>query len=560
MKRITKTVLLTASLFFPLWSLSGCTNATSSSVTESLCEHVYDEGKVSKEPTCTEEGVKTYTCKLCGASKTETIPALGHLFPETGAVGTPASCTEAGVMNYECERCHAIVSEAIPATGHHYDQGVVTVPAGCLTTGVMTYTCTVCGTSYTETIPATGHADNDGDGYCDACGTFTGRQSVSSEATPLVDGPWVNPEGISWWSYGLEKAPSEETTVIQPSTEQEHTAGSKAVKIDFNSSSKCLASSPSGEYVLHLGVKDLQKNANWTVEYYAYASADFTGNLNKMLCNQNFGNENTCKNVSYESNYATADLAGKGWVKVTATFDANETSDYGNICAFRIAFSVGTEGWKGTLYLADFTVTLTNYIRTQAGLPSLDEPTKPVNTVPVLDTLSANHAALPDTIDSGAVWTAGPLYFGQGLFSIDKTIEYAKGAKSLLINLNKATSIGQESGVILAFKNLSEGQKYTLSFWAQGSKTYNGCLSGIMGNPNYTFVTAEGEVKTMLDLTAEASEILTEGAMLAHDWVKVSLAFTAHPKAGLCSLRMQLRQQAGWKGQLWLSYFEAVAA
>ena len=39
--------------------------------------HVFDEGKVTKEPTCTEPGVKTFTCS-CGETKTEEVPALGH--------------------------------------------------------------------------------------------------------------------------------------------------------------------------------------------------------------------------------------------------------------------------------------------------------------------------------------------------------------------------------------------------------------------------------------------------------------------------------------------------
>ena len=45
--------------------------------------HVYDAGKVTKEPTCTEKGVKTFTCS-CGDSYTEEIPALGHDWNEPG--------------------------------------------------------------------------------------------------------------------------------------------------------------------------------------------------------------------------------------------------------------------------------------------------------------------------------------------------------------------------------------------------------------------------------------------------------------------------------------------
>lgn len=42
--------------------------------------HTWDAGVVTKEPTCTETGVKTYTCTTCGATKTEAIAALGHVW------------------------------------------------------------------------------------------------------------------------------------------------------------------------------------------------------------------------------------------------------------------------------------------------------------------------------------------------------------------------------------------------------------------------------------------------------------------------------------------------
>ena len=41
------------------------------------CQHVWDNGKVTKEPTETETGIKTFTCTRCGETKTETIPATG---------------------------------------------------------------------------------------------------------------------------------------------------------------------------------------------------------------------------------------------------------------------------------------------------------------------------------------------------------------------------------------------------------------------------------------------------------------------------------------------------
>lgn len=46
------------------------------------CEHAWDEGKVTKEATTTEEGEKTYTCTKCQATKTEVLPKKAN--PSTG--------------------------------------------------------------------------------------------------------------------------------------------------------------------------------------------------------------------------------------------------------------------------------------------------------------------------------------------------------------------------------------------------------------------------------------------------------------------------------------------
>jgi len=44
-----------------------------------ICEHVWDDGVVTTDPTCEGEGVKTYTCTLNSAhTKTESISATGH--------------------------------------------------------------------------------------------------------------------------------------------------------------------------------------------------------------------------------------------------------------------------------------------------------------------------------------------------------------------------------------------------------------------------------------------------------------------------------------------------
>jgi len=52
--------------------------------------HSYDEGKEDPAATCTDDGVKTFTCTVCGVTKTEVIEALGH----TTDNGTCERCGE----------------------------------------------------------------------------------------------------------------------------------------------------------------------------------------------------------------------------------------------------------------------------------------------------------------------------------------------------------------------------------------------------------------------------------------------------------------------------------
>ncbi len=144
------------------------------------CPHDY-VASVTTDPTCTEEGVRTLTCSLCGDTKTESIPVVDHTYtPEI----TAPTCTTDGYTTYTCDVCgdtytddttsatgHTPGAEATctedqtctvcgevltPATGHTYTPEI-TAPT-CTTDGYTTYTCDVCGDTYTDdTTSATGH-------------------------------------------------------------------------------------------------------------------------------------------------------------------------------------------------------------------------------------------------------------------------------------------------------------------------------------------------------------------------------------------------------------------
>lgn len=67
-----------------------------------LDTHSYDEGTVTREATCTEDGTMTYTCTICGATYEEVIAATGHDYE---AVVTEPTATEKGYTTYTCKHC-----------------------------------------------------------------------------------------------------------------------------------------------------------------------------------------------------------------------------------------------------------------------------------------------------------------------------------------------------------------------------------------------------------------------------------------------------------------------
>ena len=163
--------------------------------------HTWDNGVVTKDATETEEGVKTYTCKTCGETKTESIPVISHHWDQ-GTVRKEATCTEDGEKTYHCtdEGCNKTWVETIPATGHQHtevrnkkeatceedgysgdtyckdcgqliskgamikatghswDDGKVSEETTCKKAGIKTYTCKNCGETKTVAIPKKEHS------------------------------------------------------------------------------------------------------------------------------------------------------------------------------------------------------------------------------------------------------------------------------------------------------------------------------------------------------------------------------------------------------------------
>ena len=146
--------------------------------------HAWDT-EITVAPTCTAEGLRTYTCIDCRATKTETIAANGHNL--TAHEAKAATCTEIGWKAYEnCADCDYTTYVEIAAFGHDFTGSVwqkdenkhwkkcsrcdetaqtaehtwneeITIEPTCTAAGRKTLTCAVCLATKTETIAANGH-------------------------------------------------------------------------------------------------------------------------------------------------------------------------------------------------------------------------------------------------------------------------------------------------------------------------------------------------------------------------------------------------------------------
>ena len=193
---------------------SNCGEVISTKEIPATGEHTWDNGTVTTEPTENEPGVRTFTCAVCGATKTAPIPATGaHDYQFTRTVAP--TCTAGGYDLYTCSGCGATEKRnPTDALGHKWDSGKVTTEPTETAPGVRTYTCTVCGEVKTEVIPATGahtHKWDAGKVTTEPTATTPGVRTYTcticgltkEEVIPPTGGSTVCPGGTSCPSYGF---------------------------------------------------------------------------------------------------------------------------------------------------------------------------------------------------------------------------------------------------------------------------------------------------------------------------------------------------------------------
>ena len=123
--------------------------------------------------------MKKGICRNCQAEKTETIPATGHT--ETEVVEKEPTCTETGLKSFVCSVCgeETRKPETIPAAGHTYGDWTTVTEPTWETEGLETRECTVCGHVEENVIPAlsNGHEHD-----------FTGAETLITTETCTTAG------------------------------------------------------------------------------------------------------------------------------------------------------------------------------------------------------------------------------------------------------------------------------------------------------------------------------------------------------------------------------------
>ena len=169
-------------------TLYGITASGSSTVSVHDCKNHWDNGSVTKKPTCTAPGEKTFTCSMCKSTKTESVSATGHNYASVWTTDIAATCENTGTESRHCknENCTATTEQrSIAALGHIWednkdetatcirngcnakhthvwDSGTRTTEPTCTTDGEQIYHCNyekngVCTATKTEAIKKLGH-------------------------------------------------------------------------------------------------------------------------------------------------------------------------------------------------------------------------------------------------------------------------------------------------------------------------------------------------------------------------------------------------------------------
>lgn len=141
--------------------------------------HNWDNGVQTEAPTCTHGGIIIYTCAECKATRSNSIPELGHDWGEWAYYSVDShirTCKREGcgaedngghewgewsAVDGNTHKMTCTVCNGEQNGEHDWDEGKITKEPTCKEDGVKTITCNTCLYSKTESIPSNGHKFGD---------------------------------------------------------------------------------------------------------------------------------------------------------------------------------------------------------------------------------------------------------------------------------------------------------------------------------------------------------------------------------------------------------------
>ncbi len=152
--------------------------------------HDWNLGEVTKAPTCTDAGEKTFVCNICNKQSTEELLPLGHDYPDAFLPGV-------NYHSHSCQRCDETVEQA-----HIWSDGEIIKEPSCDDVGIETFVCVVCGYEKDMILSALGHDYKDyipdGDLHirtCSRCGK-TDSQAHSWLDANVIEEPTCTDAGV----------------------------------------------------------------------------------------------------------------------------------------------------------------------------------------------------------------------------------------------------------------------------------------------------------------------------------------------------------------------------
>ena len=154
-----------------------------------VCEkHVFTEWNMT-EATCEEDGLKARKCTICARSEGLVLEKTGHQYESV--ITQEATEEKEGVRTYTCKNCGDSYTESIPklpaAHTHEYGESIVSI-SSCTQEGLSAFACS-CDDTYTEVIEATGHVMENG--RCRNCG-YTENEAMRKEEVKSIEKVDVN--------------------------------------------------------------------------------------------------------------------------------------------------------------------------------------------------------------------------------------------------------------------------------------------------------------------------------------------------------------------------------